>query len=106
MTYRLRIVLGLWLLARAFATCADSAEPPNLTYQAPPPPTLTRADLEVFLDGMLPNALDRADIAGASVAVVKDGTILITKGYGYADVGARTPVDPARTLFRLGSTGK
>jgi CubicO group peptidase (beta-lactamase class C family) len=40
------------------------------------------------------------------VVVVKDGAILLEKGYGYADVAERKPVDPERTLFRAGSVSK
>jgi CubicO group peptidase (beta-lactamase class C family) len=47
--------------------------------------------------------MKRAPIAGAVVIVVKDGNILLSKGYGYADVSAKKPVDPATTLFRVGS---
>lgn len=67
---------------------------------------LTRMDLEPWLDGFLPYALQRGDVAGAVVVVVKDGKILLQKGYGYADVAAHKPVDPARTLFRPGSVSK
>ena len=42
----------------------------------------------------MPFALERGDIAGAVVVVVKDGQVLLQKGYGYADVEKRTPVDP------------
>jgi CubicO group peptidase (beta-lactamase class C family) len=69
-------------------------------------PQLTRADVEAWLDGYLPYALQRADIAGAVVVVVKDGAILLQKGYGYADVAKRRGVDPERTLFRPGSVSK
>jgi CubicO group peptidase (beta-lactamase class C family) len=72
----------------------------------PTAPVLERRDLEAWLDGYLPYALQDADIAGAVVVVVKDGGILLSKGYGYADVKAHTPVDPARTLFRPGSVSK
>ena len=37
---------------------------------------LSRADLEAFLDGFVPYALKNADIAGLTLAVVKDGQIL------------------------------
>ncbi|HKR53616.1 MAG TPA: serine hydrolase domain-containing protein, partial [Chthoniobacterales bacterium] len=68
--------------------------------------TLTKTDVEAWLDGFLPYALQRGDIAGAVVVVVKDGAVLIQKGYGYSDVGGRKPVDPERTLFRPGSVSK
>jgi len=69
-------------------------------------PELTRTDLEAWLDGYLPYALDNGDIAGAVVVVVKDGQVLLQKGYGYSDIEKRTPVDPAGTLFRPGSVSK
>jgi len=67
---------------------------------------LTAADLNAWLDGYIPLALGPADIAGAVVVVVRDGRIVTERGFGYADVAARTPVDPERTLFRPGSVSK
>src|SRR5262249_14368293 len=37
---------------------------------------------------------------------VKDGTILLEKGYGYADVSKHTRMDPEQTMVRIGSTSK
>jgi CubicO group peptidase (beta-lactamase class C family) len=76
--------------------------------QAPTPATapLTAADVEAWLDGYVPYALQTADIAGAVVVVVKDGQVLVQKGFGYSDVSKRTPVDPNLTLFRPGSVSK
>ncbi|HEY0630197.1 MAG TPA: serine hydrolase [Sphingomicrobium sp.] len=76
--------------------------------QAPAPATrqLTRSDLEPWLDGFMPYALQRGGIAGATVAVVKDGQIVLAKGYGYADMKKRIPVSAERTLFRPGSVSK
>lgn len=67
---------------------------------------LTRADLEAWLDGFMPFALARSDIAGGVVVVVKDGQVLLQKGYGLADVARRTKVSPEATLFRPGSVSK
>ncbi len=81
--------------------------------KAPAPPNpdsgaraLTTQDVDAWLDGFMPYALKTGDIAGAVVAVVKDGQILTARGFGYSDVDKRTPVDPARTLFRPGSVAK
>ena len=70
------------------------------------PNSLNKADLDTWLDGYLPYALRSGDIAGAVVTIVKDGQVLTARGYGYADVAKRTPVDPYRTLFRPGSVSK
>jgi len=67
---------------------------------------LTADDVNSWLDGYMPFALKTSDIAGAVVAVVKDGKILTLRGYGYSDVDTRTPVDPKLTLFRPGSVSK
>jgi CubicO group peptidase (beta-lactamase class C family) len=67
---------------------------------------MTSADLEAFLDGMMPAQLEREDIAGAAIAVVKDGQVIFAKGYGYSDFSKRTPVTPDATLFRPGSISK
>jgi CubicO group peptidase (beta-lactamase class C family) len=67
---------------------------------------LERADLEAWLDGGLPGAMRAGGIAGGVVVVVKDGSVLLAKGYGVADVATGRTVDPDRTLFRPGSISK
>ena len=73
---------------------------------ARPAAQLTATDLETFLDGLMPVQIEQADIAGAVVAVVKDGKLLFEKGYGYADYEKKVPVSPENTLFRPGSISK
>src|SRR5262245_17327100 len=60
----------------------DTAAPTTPT----PAHEMTAADVEAFLDGMIPYALKRGDMAGATVSVVKDGQLLFAKGYGFADL--------------------
>jgi len=76
-----------------------TAEPPGIH-------DLTKADLEAFLDALLPAQLQSRDIAGAVVAVVKDGQVVLAKGYGYADFATKKPVSADQTLFRPGSISK
>jgi CubicO group peptidase (beta-lactamase class C family) len=70
------------------------------------PPQLTAQDVNAWLDGFMPYALGEADVAGAVVTVVSNGQVITERGFGYADVARRTPVDPRRTLFRPGSVSK
>lgn len=72
----------------------------------PATPELTAADAGAWLDGFLPNAIKQADIAGAVVVVVKDGQVLVERGYGYSDVDTEKPMDPETTLVRPGSISK
>ena len=77
-----------------------------LPFAAQSPHALEKADLAAWLDGLLPYALKNGDIAGAVVVVVKDGQVLLEKGYGYANVARKIPMDPAETMVRPGSTSK
>ena len=90
---------------RASSTNASLAEAKN-NGGAGATHEMTAADVEAFLDGLMPLAIERDDIAGAVVAVVKDGKVLFAKGYGYADLAKKKPVSPDSTLFRPGSISK
>ena len=104
-----------FLIALAVAVSAQVPEKTPLTNQEPQPPVqqpspraheMTAADVEAFLDGLVPLQLKRDDIAGATISVVKDGKLLFAKGYGYADVEKQKPVSAQETLFRPGSISK
>ncbi len=83
---------------------------PETAAQTDAPPKgldkLTAADVEAFLDGIMPQQLATNDIAGATISVVKDGKILFAKGYGYSDVKEKKPVSANETMFRPGSISK
>ena len=85
------------LAAKAPAVPDEVAVPP-----APAGPQLTREDLEAWLDGFIPFALARGNIAGGIIVVVKDGEVLLQKGFGYADVEKKKPVDPQDVLLPPG----
>ena len=116
---------GLTLGLLAIAAGASLAQGPVKTVlpvtvekaEAPPPATsavrpaagghaLDKTDVDAWLDGYMPYAIARGDIAGAVVVVVKDGQVLTQRGYGFADVEKRKPVSPETTLFRPGSVSK
>jgi len=86
---------------------AEKAAPQPAPPQTPQTtPQLTKEDLEAFFDGFIPSEIQRDDIAGTVVAVVKDGKVLFAKGYGWSDVKGRKPVTVDATLFRPGSISK
>ena len=112
-------VFSLLVPLLVFSSLSSPAQKPQIlppsTKQSapvPPPPTpqvapqLTPQDVEAFLDGFLPIQLQRDDIAGAVVMIVKDGKVLFAKGYGYSDVKNKKPVTVDATLFRPGSISK
>ena len=56
-------------------------------------------------DELVNHALAAFDVPGISLAVVKDGRVVIAKGYGVRKLGDPTPVD-AKTLFGIASNSK
>ena len=64
------------------------------------------AELEAFVDGWMTDAMRREHVAGATVSVVQNGQVVLKKGYGFSNLEPRKPVDPDRTLFRIGSISK
>ena len=117
--WRLATLIGLFGLltcgAQAQVSVASSLAPTVSNATVIPSATtaaggvahpLSKTDADAWLDGYLPYALRASDIPGAVAVVVKDGKILTARGFGFADLAGRTPVDPARTLFRPGSVSK
>lgn len=104
----LGIAVGVPAFTQAPAplTPVPQAATPTVPTVPTGPATLTKTDADAWLDGFMPYALARGDVAGAVVVVVKDGQVVTQRGFGYADVARRKPVDPATTLFRPGSTSK
>src|SRR5689334_21424278 len=107
-------VLGTTMAAAQQPSAGPAPLPPTTTAPTPanqvaPPAArpeahaLTASDLKAFFDGMAPYAIHRDDIAGATFAVVKDGQIIFSQGYGYADLKTRKPVVADETMFRPGS---
>lgn len=84
----------------------DSAVPGRNAPTAPSQGPTDAVELATFLDEFFAQALKEHHIAGAAIAVVKDGALFFAKGYGYADVEQGIPVDPEQTIFQIGSVGK
>ncbi|HEY6620758.1 MAG TPA: serine hydrolase domain-containing protein [Steroidobacteraceae bacterium] len=107
--FRSFLCTSLFLCLFGFAAASSAANPEPASAPSPNAPTahaLDRADLEPWLDGFMPYALERGDVAGAVVAIVKNGEVIFAKGYGFADVDKHKPVDAERTMFRPGSISK
>jgi CubicO group peptidase (beta-lactamase class C family) len=60
--------------------------------------------LEGF-DAFVSTALKDWKVPGVAVAVVQDGKVILSKGYGFRDVKKEAPVTP-KTLFAIGSITK
>ena len=106
------VVLVLLASLSLLTACGSTSSSASLPPREPPSGEhqLTAEDVNAWLDGKLPDALKNGDIPGAVVTVVKDGQVVTTRGYGWADTGASggqpVAVDPQKSLFRVASVSK
>lgn len=109
MTWLRKIVFMLAvtvLFSTSFAAGSSSTTANATSSNAIAVDPIDSGELEAFMDGAV-NALQKAhQIPGATVAVVKDGRVILAKGYGYADIDERKNVSANQTLFRVGSVSK
>ena len=106
------VVVALLASLSLLTACGSTSSSGSLPPREPPSGEhqLTAEDVNAWLDGKLPDALKNGDIPGAVVSVVKDGQVVTTRGYGWADTGASggnpVAVDPQTSLFRVASVSK
>jgi CubicO group peptidase (beta-lactamase class C family) len=101
------LAIGTLVTVEPYAAPSTSTAPTSgIATQLSPTAELTQADLEAWLGHLVPPALAQGDIAGLVVSVVKDGKVLFEKGYGYADVAKKTPMDAERTVLKAASVSK
>lgn len=74
--------------------------------ESKPAITLDSASAVKFMDDFFASEAAKPYYVGASVVIVKDGEVIASKGYGYADSAKPTPVDPEKTTFRIASVSK
>ena len=69
-------------------------------------PKIDSAELAAFVDPIVAGQLEKEHIPGAVLVLVQNGGVLYQRGYGFADIASRRPVDPERTIWRIGSISK
>jgi CubicO group peptidase (beta-lactamase class C family) len=98
------VFLSLWMafsLALMLPVSAYAAQRSSISAPLHDP-----QELETFLHGVLTEQMAAQHIPSAAVSVVKDGHILLSQGYGYANLQQGRKVQADSTLFRLGSVSK
>ena len=67
---------------------------------------LTAEDLSSFTERIIGDELRRFGIPGAVVVAVKDGNVLLSRGYGFADLAKHRPMTADATLVNVASITK
>jgi CubicO group peptidase (beta-lactamase class C family) len=81
----------------------------GIFFGAGTPAALAQGEMEHFgayLDGVMAAQFRNFKLAGMTFALVQDGELVLSRGYGEASLETAEPVDPAKTLFRPGSVSK
>src|SRR5829696_1275357 len=87
---------------------------PTTPVSLPPPPPPPQQEFPITgaavagmgsFDLSVRNLMQKYNIPGGAIAVVRDGKLFYARGFGYADVENKTPVQPD-ALFRIASVSK
>jgi CubicO group peptidase (beta-lactamase class C family) len=70
-----------------------------------PMPCAAQQAIATRVDEYVTSEMQKERIPGLSLAVIKDGQIILAKGYGLANVELQVPAKP-ETVFQSGSMGK
>ena len=62
--------------------------------------------VEAFVDGVVKPLMAKDHSPSGVFVLMKDGEVVLRKGYGWQNLEQRIPVDPDTTLFRPGSISK
>ena len=97
----LRVFGLLIVLTLAVFSPAQTQPFPAAAQRSPAPPQVLPPDF----DALVARVMKTFEVPGMAVAVVKDGKVVLAKGYGVRKVGEPAPVD-AQTLFGIASNTK
>jgi len=106
MSYRTSIVFTAVLTAAAcpgrpvWAQSAPATQP-----EARIPVSGARNPDLAPLDDLMISVVQKHNVPGAALAVTRDGRLVYARGFGYADLSTRRPVQP-NSLFRIASVSK
>ena len=94
-----RVMTFTMAVAQLGAACASQH---SVGLQGDPRPRPPFAD---SIDEMVPKLMRAAQVPGVAVALVKDGAVAWTQGFGYEDREARTPMT-GQSVFQVASISK
>jgi CubicO group peptidase (beta-lactamase class C family) len=95
---------GAVIVAAAVFACGLAAASDAPTHQAAAKQDAVAAPI-ADLDSIVTRAMDAFAVPGVAVGIVKDGRVVLSKGYGVRELGESGAVD-ASTIFAIGSDTK
>lgn len=102
--YRLGRAAGPRTVAGAY--CALLLLAPGASTCAAVPEESKESDVTNAVTKVVERIMQTDHIPGVAVTVVKDGSVVLLKGFGFANLDRRIPVDPQTTVFSIASLSK
>jgi len=100
------LALVAWIAALVAPTAALAQTPAVESAAHTGNYALVDDSLRSAIDGAVLAEMERQELVGVAVGVIRGGEIVYTAGYGFADRENEVPVDAAGTLFRWASISK
>jgi CubicO group peptidase (beta-lactamase class C family) len=104
----MKLYSAVILLAIANSAWAQAprSQPPRPAGSALVAGSIDSAELARFIDPLITDQIAKENIPGAVFLLVQNGKVLYQRGYGFANVARRQPVNPETTIWRIGSISK
>lgn len=102
----LRKIVFLILLSAIVTVQASTGSAHSGVHIAPAKINAASGDMEATWDKFFQQEMEAFGVAGAIMVAVQGDEVLFSKGYGYADLEKRAPMDPHTTILRSGSIAK
>jgi CubicO group peptidase (beta-lactamase class C family) len=97
---QLRMSLVFFLAAQVL--CQTGAEAQN----RPQGSAVDSAQFAAFVDSIVPGLIKGYEVPGAVVTAVQSGRVIFRRGYGFAEIDTKRPMDPVNTVVRIASVSK
>jgi len=99
MASRYRLILFL-LLFLFISHSAETDENDCCAKRTPAKTAFAAEELQKFMRGFVPDLMRKEQIPGAVFVFVQNGKMILSEGFGYANLETKQPVKPARQFFR------
>ncbi len=97
--------ISTWAAPALAAALGWSANAAGQATATPPARPVDQAAVLREFDAYIPGAMRQWDVPGVAIAVVRNDTVVLAKGYGTRTLGKSEPVTE-RTIFAIGSASK
>jgi len=91
----------LWAAIATLISANVFAAPPSLLGDS-----LSSQKLDEFMQEQVQTKMKEHKVAGTTIALVQNGELIYSKGFGYSDINLKKLVNAQQTLFRWGSVSK